>query len=326
MKKNFIGIDVSNRKLDVYSHNQSQHSVFTNNVEGFDEMITWLKSFKISIKSMVVCFEHTGIYSEDLSLYLTEKKICFYMESSLNIKFSIGMQRGKNDKIDSKRIASYIAIHSEQLTPTVLAKSSIAELRKLLSLRSHIEKEVIGIKNRLKNSSKANGNEFILHVERDLLQTFNTKLKLVEAEIKSLIKSDEELHGVDELVQSIKGVGPISSWYLMATTNGFKYFDDARQYACYCGIAPFEKSSGSSIKGKTQTDRRSNRKINGILTMAARSAVLYNPEMKEYMERKLKEGKHYNCVLNTIKNKLVARAFAVVKRQTPYVDLKKYAA
>lgn len=326
MKKNFIGIDVSNRKLDVYYHNQSQHSIFSNNVEGFCEMITWLKTFKVSVKSMIVCFEHTGIYSEDLSLYLTEKKVCFYMESSLNIKFSIGMQRGKNDKIDSKRIASYIALNHTQLTPTVLATSCIAELRKLLSLRNHIEKEIISIKNRLKNSSRLTGNEFIIQTEKDLLAVFNAKLKLVETEIKALIKSDEELQRTDELVQSIKGIGPISSWYLIATTNGFKYFDDARQYACYCGIAPFEKSSGSSIKGKTQTDRRSNRKINGIITMAARSAVLYNPEMKEYMERKKKEGKHYNCVLNAVKNKLVARAFAVVKRQTPYVDLKKYAA
>ena len=326
MKKNFIGIDVSNRKLDVYYHNQCQHSIFSNNVEGFGEMITWLKTLKVSVKSMIICFEHTGIYSEDLSLYLAEKKVCFYMEPSLNIKFSIGMQRGKNDKIDSKRIADYIALHYTQLTPTVLAKSSVGELRKLLSLRGHIEKEIIGIKNRLKNSSKATGSEFIYQTEQDLLDVFNAKLKLVETQIKALLKSDEELHRIDELVQSIKGVGPVSSWYLIATTNGFKYFEDARQYACYCGIAPFEKSSGSSIKGKTQTDRRSNRKIKGIITMAAMSAVQYNPEMKEYMERKRKEGKHYNCVLNAIKNKLVARAFAVVKRQSPYVDLKKYAA
>jgi hypothetical protein len=48
--------------------------------------------------------------------------------------------------------------------------------------------------------------------------------------------------------------------------------------------------------------------------------------MREYMERKIQEGKHYNCALNAVKNKLVARVFAVVKRKTPYVDLKKYAA
>ena len=326
MKKNFIGIDVSKLKLDVYSNTHSQHCIFSNDEDGFDQMIKWLKSMKISVKSMAFCFEHTGIYSEDLALYLSAKKICFYMESSLNIKYSIGLQRGKNDKIDSKRIATYIALHADQLSPTTLSKTAVAELRKLLSMRSHLEKEKIGIKNRLKNSSKTTGLDLVFQIETDLLKTFNDKLKMVENEIKSLIKSDGYLCQVDELVQSIKGVGPVSSWYLIATTNGFEYFENARQYACYSGIAPFERSSGSSIKGKTQTDRRSNRKINGILTMAARSAVLNNPEMREYMERKIQEGKHYNCALNAVKNKLIARVFAVVKRKTPYVDLKKYAA
>jgi transposase len=326
MNKNFIGIDVSKLTLDVYLHNQSQHNVFSNDIDGFKLMLDWLKQLKVSVKSMAICFEHTGIYSEDLSVFLSEKKICFYMESSLNIKYSIGLQRGKNDKIDSKRIANFIALHAEHLSPTVLSKSAVTQLRKLLSMRSHLEKEKISIKNRLKNSSKSGALDIVFQIESDLLKTFNDKLKLVEEEIKSLIKSDDNLRQIDELVQSIKGVGPVSSWYLIATTNGFEYFDNARQYACYSGIAPFEKSSGTSIKGKTQTDRRSNRKINGVLTMAARSAVLNNIEMREYMERKIQEGKHYNCALNAVKNKLVSRVFAVVKRKTPYVDLKKYAA
>lgn len=326
MNKNFIGIDVSKLKLDVYLHNQSQHSIFMNNTEGFQEMIKWLKSLKVSTKSMVICFEHTGVYSEDLALFLSEKKICFYMESSLEIKYSIGLQRGKNDKIDSKRIASFISMHHEKLSPTEIEKSVVMELKKLLSLRTHLEKEITAIKNRIKNSSKQSGSELVYQVEKDLLAMFNDKLKLVETEIKELIKTDSNLNEIDKLIQSIKGVGPVSSWYLITTTNAFEYFENARQYASYCGIAPFEKSSGSSIKGKTQTDRRSNRKINAILTMAARSAALNNKEMTEYMERKTKEGKHYNSVINAIKNKLVARIFAIVKRKSPYVDLKKYAA
>ena len=145
MKKNFIGIDVSKLTLDVYLHNQSQHNVFSNDIDGFTKMLAWLKQLKVSVKSMAICFEHTGIYSEDLSVFLSEKKVCFYMESSLNIKYSIGLQRGKNDKIDSKRIANYIALHADQLSPAILSKSAVAQLRKLLSMRSHLEKEKIGI-------------------------------------------------------------------------------------------------------------------------------------------------------------------------------------
>jgi transposase len=326
MKKNFIGIDVSKLKLDVYLHNKLEHKIFANHEEGYQKMITWLKSLKVSVKSMAVCFEHTGIYSEDLATFLTQKKVCFYMESSLNIKYSIGLSRGKSDKIDSKRIAAYIAMYHEQLTPSIITDNNVSKLRKLLSLRSFLEKEIVALKNRIKNSIKESGIEFVLKLERDMLESKNKYLKELESEIKKLIKSDVDMNKMDQLIQSIKGVGPMTSWNFIATTNKFNYFENARQFACYIGVAPFEKSSGSSIKGKNQTDRRSNRKLNAIITMAARSAALYNPEIKEYMDRKLKEGKHYNCVLNAIKNKLIARIFAVVQRQSPYVDLKKYAA
>jgi transposase len=326
MKKNFIGIDVSKLKLDVYLHNKLEHKIFTNNEEGYQQMISWLKSLKVSVKSMAVCFEHTGIYSEDLATFLAQKKVCFYLESSINIKYSIGLSRGKSDKIDSRRIAAYIAMYHEKLTPSDIIESDVSKLRKLLSLRSYLEKEIVSLKNRLKNSTKDSGVEFILKMEREMLESKNKHLKELEAEIERLIKSNEEMNKIDQLIQSIKGIGPMTSWTFIATTNNFNYFENARQFACYIGIAPFEKSSGSSIKGKTQTDRRSNRKLNALITMAARSASLYSLEMKEYMERKLKEGKHYNCVLNAIKNKLIARIFAVVKRQSPYVDLKKYAA
>ncbi|MBK8872758.1 MAG: transposase [Bacteroidetes bacterium] len=141
MKKNFIGIDVSKLKLDVYLHNKLEHKIFTNNEEGYQQMITWLKSLKVSVKSMAVCFEHTGIYSEDLATFLTQKKVCFYMESSLKIKYSIGLSRGKSDKIDSKRIAAYIAMYHEQLTPSIITDNNVSKLRKLLSLRSFLEKK-----------------------------------------------------------------------------------------------------------------------------------------------------------------------------------------
>lgn len=45
-----------------------------------------------------------------------------------------------------------------------------------------------------------------------------------------------------------------------------------------------------------------------------------NHEMKNYFERKIAEGKHVLCIINTVKNKLALRAVAVIKNQTPFVD------
>ena len=113
---------------------------------------------------------------------------------------------------------------------------------------------------------------------------------------------------------------------MLVHTHTFTAFKDARQFACYCGIAPFEYASGTSIKGKTKVSHLANKKLKSLLNMAALNAVRFDSELKAYYERRVKEGKNKMCVLNIIRNKLVSRVFAVVKRGTPYVDVLKWAA
>ncbi len=323
MKKEWIGIDVSKEKLDVFLWKKKLHKVFQNNAEGFKELSSWIRLQSLARKSVCICFEHTGYYSEALAAYCAGKKIEFFLEPSLAILHSGGIQRGKNDKIDSRRIAEYLARNYDKLKPMQLQSEALAELKKLLSLRAFLEKQKKGLINRMKNSQHS---KFIAEQEHKLLEQVKQQVKETEKQIRSVIKSDQQLNENDQLAQSIKGIGPVSSWHILATTDNFSRFTEARKYACYVGIAPFERSSGSSIRGKTTTDKRSNRTLNGILTMAANSAVLHNAEMREYYQRKSAQGKHHNSVTNAVKNKLILRVFAVVKRKSPYVDLKKYAA
>ncbi len=60
--------------------------------------------------------------------------------------------------------------------------------------------------------------------------------------------------------------------------------------------------------------------------MCATSAIQHSPEMKLYFEKRVLQGKNRMSTINIIRNKLVARVFAVVKKGTPYVDILKYAA
>ena len=60
--------------------------------------------------------------------------------------------------------------------------------------------------------------------------------------------------------------------------------------------------------------------------MCAMSAIQNNPEMKMYYLKRIAEGKNKMSTINIIRNKLIARVFAVIKRQTPYVDTLKFVA
>jgi transposase len=105
----------------------------------------------------------------------------------------------------------------------------------------------------------------------------------------------------------------------MVYTNGFTILKDTRKLACYCGVAPFEYSSGSSIRGKTKVHYMANKKLKCNLHMASLSAIKLDADMKTYYERKVAEGKNKMSVLNAVKNKLLARVVAVVNKGEEYV-------
>ncbi len=113
MKKVFIGIDFSKASLDVavlLSSNPQQiyHCRFSNSQEGCMELVKWIKTLtKHSPLKWMFCVEYTEIYSMVLLRYLNEKNIDIWMESGIQIKYSKGISRGKNDKIDAKNIALY---------------------------------------------------------------------------------------------------------------------------------------------------------------------------------------------------------------------------
>lgn len=63
---------------------------------------------------------------------------------------------------------------------------------------------------------------------------------------------------------------------------------DARKIACYYGVAPFGKESGSSIHTPARTSHFANRLIKALLGQAAQIAKMFNPEIKDYYESLIK--------------------------------------
>jgi len=146
----------------------------------------------------------------------------------------------------------------------------------------------------------------------------------VERSLKAILKSDTRLWTTYKLVTGIKGIGLIVASYMIVYTHNFTRFDTWRKFACFSGIAPFDHESGTSVKGKTKVSPIANKRLKTMLHLSAICAIHTDTELKEYYHRRLAEGKPKMSVINIIRNKLVSRAFAVVKRGTPFVDIKRY--
>lgn len=147
-------------------------------------------------------------------------------------------------------------------------------------------------------------------------------VKKVEEQMMDVLCSEPEVKQNFDLVSSVKGIGLINAINTVVYTNNFKAFETPRRYACYIGVAPFDHTSGTSVKGKTQVSKICRTQQKAELSMAARSAVVHDPGLKRYYQRKMKEkggGKDaHGVVLNAIKFKLILRMFAVVKSGHPY--------
>lgn len=332
MKKSLfvIGIDVSKEKLDVYFHSTGFHFIVLNNTQGFAKLIEHImQNAGCALTGILICFENTGKYSKQLAVFLEESKIKFHMSPALAIKRSLGLVRGKDDKIDSKRIALYAYEKRETLPLTKLPGQKIDQLKSLLTLRAKLMKHRTSYKNGisdLKDCYQEGETRFIREVQENLIEQISQQIDNIEGEIMLIIKSDEAMKNNYHLMLSIKGVGKLTAFHFIAYTENFTAFANAKQFACYCGIAPFPYSSGKMI-GKSRVHIFGNKKMKAILDLVAKSTIRYNNEFKTYYDRRVNElGKSKMSTINILRNKIVSRIFAVVKRETPYVDLYKFAA
>ena len=332
MKKKLfiIGIDVSKDKLDVYFHDTSLHFIVPNDTGGFSKLIEKIVNQAGSpIDEIFICFENTGKYSKELSVFLSEQHIKFHMSPALAIKRSLGLVRGKDDKIDSIRIARYAYEKQDTLPVTKLPGYKIDQIKSLMNLRGKLIKHCTAYKNGLsglKDCYKEGETRFIRGVHENLVYQLTAQIQDTEKEIMALINDDKTMQTNYDLILSIKGVGMITAFYFIAYTANFTLFSDSRKFACYCGIAPFPYSSGKMI-GKNRVHGFANKKMKSILDMVVKSSIRYKGEFKSYFDRRINElGKSKMSTLNIIRNKIVARIFAVVNRGTPYVDLYKFAA
>lgn len=328
--KDYVGIDVSKLVLDVFILNIRVHKRFKNDKSGFNQIEQWLqKQTGLPLTALLVCFEHTGLYSLPLANHLEEKQISFAMLPALEIKRSMGVTRGKNDKIDSMRIAEFAFRFQDKIPLTTLPAKDISKIHSLLNLRDRMAKNLAGYimtNNEIRGVFHNNELPQMFSCYNCMIASLKQEIKLLEKAIKVILNNNKELRTTFELITSIKGIGLIVASYLIVYTCNFTRFDSWRKFACYSGTAPFEYQSGTSVRGRTQVSQIANQQMKKMLHLAAICAIHTDSELKEYYWRRQAEGKNRMTIINIIRNKLIARAFAVVKRGTPFVDIKGYIA
>lgn len=322
----FIGVDVSKKKLDFCVLHENRiiiEAEVTNHQVAIMAFIGNLESeFGIDVGDILVCAEHTGQYTYPLACACDTIKCKLWIENPSNIKYSSGIQRGKNDKIDAHRIATYAMRFADKARYYSLPNVEIVRLRQLEAERSLYVTDLAKYKAQL-NDQKEYMPEKIFKIKAKrlsiLIKSFEDAIKIITNEIELVISTTPKLARQYELLQSIDGVGPTVALNMIVITEAFTRFDNARQFNCYAGLAPFQYTSGSSLHSKARVSHRANKSIKTLLHLSAVSLLSKaGGEMKQYYLRKVEEGKSKMSVINALRAKIVARMFAVIRKNEFY--------
>lgn len=319
-----IGADLSKKSIDVASHLSGKHLKVSNDPNGFKELVEWLKQQSNDASNVMIVMEHTGLYSYRLEQYLHEEQIRFSKVSGLAIKRSMGLVRGKTDKLDALRIARYGFEKTDQLRVAQPMNKNLQRLQMLHATRERLVRNrasLITAVKELQEVCELKKTDVIIAVQLKLIKTLDQQIEKLDAAIATVVEDEKNIRQNYQLLQSIKGVGKVLALAAIIKTNNFTRFINARKFACFCGTAPFENSSGTSLRRRSRVSHLADKGMKTLLDLAAKSAIQHDKELREYYLRRTTAGKSKMSTINVVRNKILFRMFAVVKRQTPYQPL-----
>jgi transposase len=324
--KFFVGADVSKEWLDmsiVSGGKVLHHSQIANKAAAIK---SWLKKsskeFDYTVKDTLFSMEYTGLYNHHLLEVLHDLHAAVWLIPGLQISegSTSGLKRGKSDKQDAVRIAVYATKNLEQVRVWKKPRRVLDQLQALLMVREKLQKTQHQYETTLKEHgsfSSAEVYRVVKSCSEQMLKTTVKEMTRVEKDIKELIQGDEKLKELSSYITSVEGVGIVTAANMLVTTNEFLDIREAKQYACYAGVAPFKDESGKTRK-RQRVSHKANKKMKKLFHLLAMGVIRMKGEMKEYYQRKLAEGKNKMSILNAIRNKIILRIFSCVKNKKLY--------
>lgn len=322
----FIGIDVSKKKLDICVMSNSKvlkEEQVSNHPQAIATVIAGIKEeLSMSNDCFIICAEHTGQYTYPLICACKSVGSKLWLENASQIKYCSGVTRGKNDKVDARRIAEYAMRFFDKAKPYQRPIEELMRLKQLEAERSLFLTDLAKYKAQLSDQEGFMEDKIFKRKAKrlkEMIKSLEKTLKEIAQEMADVIYSSEELSRQMRLLKSVEGVGPVVAMNMIIATEAFTRFDNPRQFNCYVGVAPFAYTSGSSQHSRNRVSQRAVKYIKCLLHMAA-VAIAHKKtgDLKTYFERKVAEGKNKMTVLNAVRAKLVARMFAVIRNNRVY--------
>ena len=309
-----LGLDVAKAKVDaalLMENGKFKTKVFCNSAKGFAQLQAWLAA--CGAERVHACMEATGAYHEALSTYLFDQGHSVSVINPQRIK-SFGASEGirtKNDQIDARLIARFC----KRMQPQVWQPEPL-EIRELRALGRRRD-DLVAM--RAQESNRAGLNTAL--VEKSIarsLASLDQWIEEIDREIKDHINRHPGLKTRFDLLRSIPGIGSVCAEAILSESGGFFRFERVAEAVAFVCLSPLERSSGTSVRGKSRISKKGNNRLRHLLYMPAMSAKRHNPLVAALAQRLTAKGKAKKAILCACMRKLLHIAYGVLKHNQPF--------
>ena len=145
-----------------------------------------------------------------------------------------------------------------------------------------------------------------------LIRELDAEIEEVESEIDSIMAE------MQSPITTIPGIGTRMGAMILAEIGDFSKFDSADKILAYAGLSPSTYQSGQLTSSYSHMEKRGSRYLRYAIFNAAKYVCIHDPMFAEYLEKKRKEGKHYNVAVSHAAKKLIRLIYAMEKSRQPY--------
>lgn len=308
----YIGVDMSKDTFHV-CFDDEKVKIFRNTKEGISTFVSELSTSGAQSETTIIGVEATGVYHLLFAQRVSQEgwKLMIINPLITSRMMKTNLRQVKTDKSDAVSIRKCLLTGVGYLyteTPEVLAlKALVQEREALIGMRSMCKQRQHA------HTYKQNASGFaLLENFTAPVETFTAQIRRIEKEFKKYAKPTQKLLG------SIPGIGKVASATLVAYVGDIHRFSTPEKLTAYIGLDCRVHQSGTSIHGKGFITKRGNKYMRSLLFNAAFVARQHNLTLKEYFEKKRKEGKHYFSAMCAVERKLIHLIYAVWKRGTPF--------
>ncbi|MGZ8517981.1 MAG: IS110 family RNA-guided transposase [Chitinophagaceae bacterium] len=325
--KHVVGIDVAQLELVVslgvmfedLNHQIGKAKTFTNNSKGFNALMAWVKKNVDDEANLRFVMEATGVYHEKLAYFLDDRKysISVVLPNKISNYFRTLEVKTINDQTAAMAITRFGL--ERKLDNWVRPRPVYRTLRQLTRERNQIiDQRTMSMNHLHAEQSEADPSADSIERIKDRIRFLKQQEKEVIADIKAVIKRDEQLKEDMTVMTSVVGIADLTAATVLGELNGYELIRNKRQVASYAGYDIIEKKSGTSVRGKTKISKRGNKQLRKAMYMPALTAIRHDPRCKEIYARLISRHGIKMKAVTAIQRRLLEMMYTVFKTRQPY--------